>query len=82
MDKEVQARRSEKAMTCLGERERKSRWPRKGASNSTARRENPNPKDRQLMEAGVKAHGVVLSSIALRFFMSPISDGGHYFCLN
>jgi len=50
---------SEKATTCLGGRERNSRWPRKGASNSTARKENSNPKDRQLMEAVVARENMI-----------------------
>ena len=50
---------SEKATTCLGGRERNSRWPRRGASNSTARRENSHPKDRRLMEAVVARENMV-----------------------
>lgn len=50
---------SEKATTCLGGRERNSRWPGRGASNSTARRENSHPKDRRLMEAVVARENMV-----------------------
>jgi len=55
----MQTMGSEKATTCLGEGERNSRWPRRGASNSTARRDNSNPKDRQLMEAVVARENMV-----------------------
>ena len=51
--------RSEKVTTCLGEGERNSRWPRRGASNSTARKENSSPKDRQVMEAVVARENMV-----------------------
>jgi len=50
---------SEKATTCLGGRERNSRWPGRGASNSTARRENSHPKDKRLMEAVVARENMV-----------------------
>ena len=43
---------SEKATTCLGGRERNSRWPRRGASNFTARRENSHPKGVDEMTVG------------------------------
>jgi len=59
MEKEVQAMGSGKATTCLGGRERNSRWPKRGVSNSTARRENSNPKDRRLMEAVVARENMV-----------------------
>ena len=59
MEKKMQAMGSERATTCLGERERNSRWPKRGASNSTARRENSNPKDRRLMEAVVARENMV-----------------------
>jgi len=55
----MQTRGSEKATTCLGEGERNSRWPRRGASNSTARKENSSPKDRQIMEAVVARENMV-----------------------
>jgi len=55
----MQAMGSERATTFLGERERNSRWPKRGASNSTARRENSNPKDRRLMEAVVARENMV-----------------------
>jgi len=59
MVKEMQTMGSEKATTCLGGRERNSRWPKRGASNSTARRENSNPRDKQLMEAVVARENMV-----------------------
>jgi RNA-directed DNA polymerase len=59
MEKEMPTMRSEKATTCLGGRGRNSRWPKRGASNSTARRENSHLKDRQLMEAVVARENMV-----------------------
>jgi RNA-directed DNA polymerase len=59
MEKEMPTMGSEKATTCLGGRERNSRWPKRGASNSTARRENSHLKDRQLMEAVVARENMV-----------------------
>jgi RNA-directed DNA polymerase len=59
MEKEMPTMRSEKATTCLGGRGRNSRWPKRGASNSTARRENSPLKDRQLMEAVVARENMV-----------------------
>jgi retron-type reverse transcriptase len=59
MEKEMPTMGSEKATTCLGGRERNSRWPRRGASNSTARRENSNPRDGQLMVAVVARENMV-----------------------
>jgi len=55
----MQTMGSEKATTCLGEGERNSRWPKRGASNSTARKENSNPKDRQVMEAVVARENMI-----------------------
>ena len=59
MEKEMQTIGSEKATTCVGGRERNSRGPKTGASNSTARRENSNQKDRQLMEAVVARENMI-----------------------
>ena len=55
----MQTMGSEKATTFLGEGERNSRWPMRGASNSTARRDNSNPQDRQLMGAVVARENMI-----------------------
>lgn len=54
MAKEVQTKRAKMLETGLGESERNSRWPKNGAPNATARRENSNPEETQLMEAVVE----------------------------
>jgi len=54
MEKKTQTTKTEMSKTTLGGRERNSRGNRDGVSNSTARRENSNPKEMQMIEEVVR----------------------------
>lgn len=58
MEKKTHTTETEMSETTLGGRERNSRGSRGGVSNSTARRDNSNPKELQMMEIVVRGENM------------------------
>jgi len=58
MEKKTQTTKNEMSKTTLRGKERNSRGNRGGVSNSTARRENSNPKEMQMMETVVRGENM------------------------
>ena len=58
MEKKTQTTKIEKSKTSLGSKERNSLWPKAGVLSSTARQENSNPKEKQMMETVVRGENM------------------------